>query len=73
MTREDHLEWAKARALEYLTKGDLASAIASMGSDLAKHDETRQLAGAQSLMMVGILYATRGDNAGVKRWIEGFR
>jgi hypothetical protein len=71
-TREEHIAWAKARALEYLDRGDIESAVASLGSDLTQHAETRQMAHG-SLMMAGMLYAARGDSAGVKRWIEGFR
>jgi hypothetical protein len=41
MTREEHLAWAKARAIRELEyNGDLAIALASMGSDLDKHPET---------------------------------
>jgi hypothetical protein len=74
MTRDEHIAWAKTRALEYLDRGDIDSAVASMGSDLTKHDETRKLvAGRNPLMMVGMFYAARGDRAAVKRWIEGFQ
>lgn len=34
MDRAEHLAWAKARALEYVARGELANAIASMASDL---------------------------------------
>jgi hypothetical protein len=37
LTRAEHLQWAKARALEYVEAGDLANACASMLSDLSKH------------------------------------
>ena len=40
-TRSEHLEWCKQRALEYAENGDISSAIASMGSDLGKHPETK--------------------------------
>jgi hypothetical protein len=44
MTREQHLAWAKERALEYLDAGhDPAHTAASMISDLRKHEETREL------------------------------
>jgi len=33
MTREEHLRWAKDRALEYADKGDVANAIASLRSE----------------------------------------
>lgn len=40
MTRAEHMAWAKQRALEYVERGELSSAIASMISDLGKHPET---------------------------------
>lgn len=40
MTRSEHLQWCKQRALEYVKVGDLSQALASMLSDLGKHDET---------------------------------
>ena len=39
MTREEHLEWAKARALEYVDMDDLPQAFASLTSDLSKHEQ----------------------------------
>lgn len=65
MTREQHLEWAKQRALEYADRGELVNAFASLGSDLNKHDGTRNHAGIKigmELMMIGDLdtpYAMR--------------
>ena len=41
MTRAEHLEWCKQRALEYIDLGDATQAWASMASDLGKHEETR--------------------------------
>ena len=40
MTRQEHLQWCKDRALEYVKRGDNVNALASMLSDLGKHDET---------------------------------
>ncbi|MBO0360654.1 hypothetical protein J0X19_22025 [Hymenobacter sp. BT186] len=37
MSRAEHLQWAKDRALAYVDAGDLASAGASFLSDLSKH------------------------------------
>ena len=39
-TREEHLNWCKKRALEYIDMGDLDNAFGSMVSDLRKHKET---------------------------------
>jgi hypothetical protein len=70
-TREEHLAWCKQRALEYLDRGDLQNAVASMGSDLNKHEETKS--NNQHLFALGILYVMNNDFDGVRRWIEGFR
>ena len=70
MTRDEHLAWAKKRALEYLDKGDVVNAITSMGSDLEQHPELRP---NHALLMVGMLYARDYDWEGARRWIEGFR
>lgn len=74
MTRDEHLAWAKQRALEYVDAGDLVNAVASMGSDLDKHPETK-LDGAKmgTLMYVAMFRITEGDVQGVREWIEGFR
>jgi hypothetical protein len=74
MTREEHLEWCKQRAREYLDRGELADAVASMGSDMDKHPETR-MAGDKmgTLMYVAMFRITEGDVQGVRDWVEGFR
>ena len=69
-TAEEHLEWCKKRALEYVEAGDLVNAATSMGSDLDKHPETRANA---MLLLLGAMYAQNGDRQRVIRWIEGFR
>jgi len=70
MTREEHLAWCKRRALEYVIAGDLVNAVASMGSDLKKHPETKV---DPYLLMAGALAASQGQTDGVRRWIEGFK
>ena len=40
MTRQEHLEWCKQRALVYCDIDDLTQAFASFTSDMEKHDET---------------------------------
>lgn len=69
-TREEHLEFCKTRALEYVERGQLANAVASMGSDLKNHPETRA---APELIFLGIMKASEGDRQGVINWIKGFR
>lgn len=70
MTRDEHLAWCKQRAVEYLDAGDLRNAVASMGSDLGKHEGFRGPA-YSFLNYLGIL-AIREGPAAVRRWIEGF-
>lgn len=57
-TREQHLEWCKKRALEYVDSGDTQGAFASMASDMRKHPETREHIGiglGMQLMLGGQL------------------
>lgn len=39
-TRQEHLEWCKARAMGYIDSGDVSLAFASFTSDVMKHPET---------------------------------
>jgi hypothetical protein len=72
LTRDEHLAWCKRRALEYVDAGDLTHAVASMASDLKTHPDTDNPA-LNGLVMIGVIYATDGDNAAVQCWIERFR
>lgn len=71
MDRQQHLEWCKKRAREYLAKGDVTNAIASMMSDLRKHPETESSAGG-ILGMLGMQTVISGDVSDARRFIEGF-
>lgn len=75
MTYEEHLRWCKERALEYVDQGDLASAVASMGSDITKHEGGMSSAAPAylTLMALGMMHVANGDAREVRRWIEGFR
>jgi hypothetical protein len=42
MNRDEHMAWAKQRALAYVDSGDTQGAFASFLSDLGKHDETQE-------------------------------
>ncbi len=70
MSRTEHLQWANDRALEYVASGDLQGAIASMTSDLRKHDDFDSPVYA-FMSLVGMREIERGPEA-VKRWITGF-
>lgn len=71
MTRTEHLNWAKQRALEYLDAGDLNNAFGSMASDLSKHDDF-QGPTYDMLTELGMLELMNRNGPGIRRWIEGF-
>lgn len=71
MTRSEHMDWCKKRALEYLDRGDISNAVTSMMSDLQKHPETK-LRDGSPLTMLGMMAIMNEDNAGARRFIEGF-
>jgi hypothetical protein len=71
MTRAEHLDWAKRRALEYCDMGDVEQAYSSMASDLRKHPETENhsaLALGFSLLLNGHL----STPVKMRKFIEGF-
>jgi hypothetical protein len=71
MTRAEHLQWAKDRALEYAERGDIAQAITSIGSDLDKHPETKGHKGTE----LGVMLLMTGSLSSIedaKRFINGF-
>jgi hypothetical protein len=71
MTREEHLQWCKDRALDYVSRGDLADAMASMMSDMEKHPGT---AGhpAVPLMMSLAGSGHLGTPGELRKFIEDF-
>jgi hypothetical protein len=71
MTRQEHLAWAKERALEYLDQGNPAGALASMVSDLRKHLELQDHPGIPVGFMTMLCDGLNTDDA-VRHWIEGF-
>jgi Tfp pilus assembly protein PilF len=70
-SREEHLQWCKQRALNYLDQGDIDNAVAAMTSDLSKHPEMEPLNWA--LISLGMIYVAQQDRDGARRWIEGWR
>lgn len=70
-TRQQHLEWCKRRALEYVERGDIAEALASMTSDLTKHSDTVNHAGIQLGMML-MMGGNLSTQIEMRTFIEGF-
>lgn len=70
MTRAEHLQWCKDRALEYVDRGDTRNALASMFSDLGKHPETRGHAGIELGMRL-LIAQLLNEPAKVREFING--
>jgi len=71
MTRQEHLDWAKQRALEYAQRGDIQQAVASMLSDLRKHPELEHHAGGDLGMML-LMSGNMRTGVECEKWIKGF-
>ena len=71
MNRQEHLEWCKKRALEYVNMGDLSQAFASMLSDLRKHPETENHPAIEvgAMMIFANLLTTPEE---MSKFINGF-
>lgn len=69
--RNDHLEWCKQRALEYVTKGNLQEAFASFLSDMGKHPETANHLALEMGMML-LLGGQLSSAHQMREWITGF-
>jgi thiamine biosynthesis protein ThiC len=72
-TRAEHLAWCKQRAIEYADQGDVASAIASLASDLSKDPRTASSADIVQGLMMPLLLAGEFERPGrLREFIEGF-
>lgn len=71
MTRTEHLQWCKDRAIEYLDKGDLDNAFGSMMSDLIKHEDLARHIGIQLGLMLRMSNHLDSDRQ-MREWILGF-
>lgn len=68
VTRDEHLAWAKKRALEYLPN-DPVEGMTSMLSDLTKHPE---LANHPGRLISPMMYGAANNPDEVRKWIVGF-
>lgn len=67
-TREEHLEWAKGRALEYLQDGEVVEAIKSLSSDFLKHSGTKNL-----VIEVGRKSLEGSSEMAIREYIEALK
>ena len=73
MTRSEHLDWCKKRALELLDAGERQQTVTSMLSDLTKWDKPLYDKKLLSVLVLnGMMFASKEDRRTVRHWIEGF-
>jgi len=71
MTRAEHLQWCKDRAIEYIQGGDISQGITSMMSDMRKHQETT----SESCMTLCMMMLKSGQlttQQEAEKFINGF-
>jgi hypothetical protein len=73
MEWDEHLEWCKRRALEYLDSGDTKNAFTSMLSDVRKHPGGAKHVGLDIGVGFMMLPGWINNREEVRRWIVGFR
>ena len=71
MTRAEHLEWCKQRALECLDMDDIGQVWTSMISDLGKHPETANHTAIKLGMMMLMAGHLSSQNK-MRKFILGF-
>ena len=72
MTREEHLQWCKDRAIAYVDEGDLKEAFSSMCSDVGKHEETRHHAATNELGLMQMMNGHLNTRDKMRSWILGY-
>jgi hypothetical protein len=71
MTRAEHLQWAKDRALEYADRGEVSEAMASLASDLGKHPDTAAHPAIELMVMLA-MGGHLSQPGELRKFIEGF-
>lgn len=71
MTRQEHVQWAKERAEEYLAQGYINNAFASMVADLKKETATQDHPGI-TLGMQMIIGGHLSSVDAMRKFINGF-
>ncbi|MFA5151272.1 MAG: hypothetical protein WC554_01805 [Clostridia bacterium] len=71
MERNEHLQWCKDRANEYVDRGDMQQAFASFQSDMRKHPDTAN----HMALEMGTMLLVSGNLSNahqMREWINGF-
>lgn len=74
LTREEHLEQARGKALEIWESGDLVGSVITMMQELERHPHTRKLVDGvlRALALVAMAEADRGNATLARDYITGF-
>ena len=72
MTRAEHMQWAKDRALEYADRGDVGSAMSSLMQDLALHPDTASSTEIIPALMMPLAMNGHLEHGELRKFIEGF-
>ena len=74
ITRSEHMNWCKERALVELEHSGPASAIASMKSDFSKHPSTANNPSLDMMVTIAMVQLMQGqfNKQKAKEWVEGF-
>ena len=72
MTRAEHLQWCKDRAMEYVNSGDLQRAFTSMCSDILNHPETAHHSVTNQLGMMQLMGGFLDTPKMMEDWIKGY-
>ena len=73
MTRDEHLELCKKRALEHMDAGEVDKAFTEMTNNLSHHPELKNHPGIDIGIHMLLLPGWISNPREVRRWIEGFR
>lgn len=69
ITRQSHLAWCRARAYDFVRRGEVRNAIYSLVSDLSKHDDTQARHAAARDQAVELLQRKHLETEHLNRWI----
>lgn len=73
MNRQEHLQWCKDRAMQYVRAGDLQQGFTSMCSDVTKHNETAITHKSTNELGMRLLMAGQLETAeAMTKWIQGY-
>ena len=71
-TRDEHLAWAKAEALEHVDRGRLYTAVTTFITALGMHHATKPFIHSPRITLA-TKYLDAHDADAIRKWIENFQ